>query len=509
MDSKEKQSWGLLIAFTTLIVVSGALNLFALNNQSIRLDESQSLWVATKSVPTIFQFVAQDVHVPLYLTLLHFWIQFFGTDIVVSRILSLIFYIATLPFLYILAKESSSKKVALVTVALFALSPFVAWYSNEARMYTLFTLVTTINHIYFLRFIRSGGATSKFAYFVSAVFGLYTHYFFLFLLFSQGVFVLFNVFVRMYQDEKFGKKSLLALFTTHRGVFWKFVGLVFSALAFLAPWVIYVYNQGSASNMQPMIQRPTSFNIFQTVVQFLFGFQNQSIQAFIIALWPLSLVMLFLLFTKRRKVPVQTIEYFGLVTVLPIVVVFFISFIRPIFLSRYLILVTPTLFFVLSWSFLSYSQKIARAFVICMLAVMSFLTIYQDTSAMTPVREDYSSVSEYLSSYATARDLIAVSAPFTVYPIEYSYLGQSRIVTIPEWDRYVQGPIPEFKPDKLEKQIESYKKQYVRIYVVLSYDQGYEDDIREYMDTHYEIYKTKEFSPGLEVRSYVLRYDVK
>jgi mannosyltransferase len=504
----EKRSWGLLIAFTTLVLVSGAMNLLTLSSQSIRLDEAQSLWVATKSVSGIFAWIAEDVHVPLYHVLLHFWIQIFGTDIFMSRLLSLLFYLATVPALYKLAKESSNTRVALVTVALFSLSPFMAWYSSEARMYTLFTFVTTLNNIYFLRFVRSEGKESKFAFFVSSVVGMYTHYFFLFLLLSQFVYLLLTIFTRIYTSGEFGKVRLISLFLKFRGIIFIYLALAGGAFITLVPWILYVFQLGSASNMQPLIPRPTSFNLFQTIVQFLFGFQNQSVQAFIIALWPLSLVMLFLIFTKRKKAPAERLEYFALVTILPIVVVFLISFVRPIFLSRYLILVTPTLFFVLSWSFLSYSRKVARGFVLVTLLVMGFLSIYQDTSAMTPVREDYSSVATYLTTYTTPRDIIAVSAPFTVYPIEYTYQGQARISTIPEWDRYLEGQIPTFDEGKLDKQIEDYKKQYVRIYLVLSYDQGYEKKIRDYMDTHYEIYKVLKFSPGLEVRSYILRYDV-
>ncbi|MDQ3239346.1 MAG: glycosyltransferase family 39 protein [bacterium] len=504
----KNKSWALLFAFSLLVVGSGIVNLISLSNQSIRLDESQSLWVATKSVPSILRYIAQDVHVPLYSVVLHYWIQFFGTDIMASRLLSLLFYLATIPFLYILAKESSNKKVALVTVAMFSLSPFMAWYSNEARMYTLFTLVTTINNIHFLRFVRSEGQKSKLAYIISAVFSMYTHYFSLFLLLSQFVFVAGLVTVRVYKESKLKKISVKSLINTHKKLLLFYIGISASAFAFLIPWLLYVVGQGSASNMQPMIPRPSSFNVFQTIVQFLFGFQNQSVQAFIIAIWPLSLIMLFLLFTKRRKIPTNMIEYFALATILPIVVVFVISFVRPIFLSRYLILVTPTLFYILAWTFLSYSRKMARLFVTTILLVMAFLSIYQGISAMTPVREDYSGVSKYLTESTTPRDIIAVSAPFTVYPIEYTYQGQARITTIPEWNRYVQGSIPEFTTTKLEKQINEYKTQYTKVYVVLSYDQGYENKIKDYMDKRFELSKAQKFSQGLEVRSYILRYDL-
>jgi mannosyltransferase len=385
------------------------------------------------------------------------------------------------------------------------------WYSNEARMYTLFTLVTSINHLYFLRMVRGEGKVGKFGYFTSAIAGLYTHYFFLFLLVTQGIFILGRLVSFVYTDSEFGSKQLWTLIKKYLDFPLRWFGLAFEAVLFLIPWITYVYSLGAANNASPLIPRPTSFNLFQTVVQFLFGFQTQAIQAFIIALWPLSLVMLFMLFTKRKRLPVEGIGYFGFVTVLPIILVFFVSFIRPIFLSRYLILVTPSLFFILSWSMLSYSRNVSRYLVTSFLLILLCLSGYQNISSATPVKEDYAGVDEYLSQNTTAKDIIAVSAPFTIYPIEYGYDGQAKIDTIPLWNRYDEngGAIPVYSDEGLKKQIENYKKQYKRVFIVLSYDQGYEQKIRKYMDENFEIYKTQKFSSGLEMRSYILRYDVR
>lgn len=496
--------------FILLITVSCTVSFLTLYSQSIRLDESQSIWASTKSIPAILSYIAQDVHVPLYALMLHVWMQIFGTDILMVRLLSFVFFIATLPVLYTFSKESGSRRVAYLTVALFTLSPFVMWYSNEARMYTLFTLVTSLNHLYFLRLIRSEGKCAKFGYFVSAVAGLYTHYFFLFLLITQGIFVIARCAALVYSDSEFRVKSVWSITKKHMRLPLRWGGIAFEAFLMLTPWITYVYSLGTANNASPLIPPPTSFNIFQTVVQFLFGFQTQAIQTFIIALWPLSLVMMFMLLTKRKNIPVSGIRYFGLVTILPIVLVFFVSFIRPIFLSRYLILVTPSLFFILAWSMLSYSRNIARYVIILFMMILLGLSGYQNISSATPVKEDYSGVGKYLSEHALAQDIIAVSAPFTIYPVEYGYDGQAKITTIPEWNRYDEnnGIIPEYSDENLAKQIAEYKKQYRRVHIILSYDQGYEASLRKYMDENYELYEARRFSPGLELRSYVLRYDV-
>lgn len=107
----------------------------------------------------------------------------------------------------------------------------------------------------------------------------------------------------------------------------------------------------------------------------------------------------------------------------------------------------------------------------------------------------------------TAHDIIAVSAPFTIYPIEYTYKGPARIDTIPTWSRYSDNTIPQFSYEDLYAQLQEYEKRYHRLFVVLSYDQGYESDIRQMLDQNYAYEDHLVYSDGLEMREYILRYD--
>jgi len=494
----------LFALFILAIALSCIVNVYTLNKQSIRLDESQSLWVAPKTVPGIISYIAKDVHLPLYHILLHFWIALFGNTIIAARALSFVFFFLTIPILYKLAKEASDKKVAMLTVTLFVLSPFVMWYSNETRMYSLFTFATTANHLYFLRLMKTKGKKGRVGYILSAILGVYSHYFFNMMIGIQGLFVLGKVFL----DSRKQNISVTKSITNNASILTVFGSLIFIAWLALSPWLFYVNAQGGSGNMQPLIEAPTSYNLFATFVNFIFGFQSQQIQAVIIALWPITAIFLFFLFTKRQSLVTASIGYFILVSILPIIVTFLASYFRPIFLSRYLIMVTPTLFFVLSVALVSMSKKISQILIPTLIVLLAVLSLYQNSSAQTPVREDFTQVSQYISQQATERDIVVASAPFTVYPIEYTYNGRARITTIPEWTRYGARPIPPFSEEELQKQIDKLKIQYEKIYLVLAYDQGYQKDIEDYMDNNFERLEKKEFSPGLQVRVYRFRYDL-
>lgn len=491
------------VLITAVFVLSILASSFTLYSQSLRLDESQSIWVAIKSVPEILNFIGHDVHVPLYFLILHFWMQILGTDVIVTRSLSLIFFIISLFAVYKLVNEVSSQKIAIITVCLFALSPFIVWYASEIRMYTLFVLISTLQNLFFVKFFNSDSKQGKFWLFITMLLGIFTHYFFVFQIITQAAFLVLRYL-------KAHHKQSLARLIVSKKLIVKFGLITAGVLLFFLPWVIYVYTLGAVSNTQPLISRPTTFNIFQTFVNFLFGFQPQNIQSILVSLWPLLIVVLFIVFTKKFKFGVRNLDYFMMMAFLPVVMVFIISFLfRPLFLSRYLIFVTPSLFLIIAWVLSAIiTKKLVIASIFLLVLSLSALA-YQNVSAYSPVRENYQQVANYLNQKTTTQDIIAVSAPFTIYPIEYYYKGLAEIDTIPSWDRFFKGPLPTYSRQALINQLKGYKSQSLRLFVVFSYDQGYEKDIRDYLDHNVQLMGSQRFSQGLEVRVYKLRYDVK
>ncbi len=501
-DEKRKLPIFVIALFLIAILL---VNVSILFTQSIRLDESQSIWAATKPIAGILEYTAEDVHVPLYSLLLHYWLQVIGTNIQAVRLLSLTFFLFTLPILYKLTKESGNREIAIISVALFATSPFIIWYSSEVRMYTLFILITAINNLFFLRFVKSRGKSSKFGLWLSLIAGYYTHYFFLLQVATQSIFI-FVEWLRNYTKDR-DTISLSKSLRKESRVWVQYIGLVVASIVLFLPWVMYFLIKGAGSSTQPLIPKPTSYNIFQTFINFLFGFQSQGIQSILVSLWPLAVLVLFFAFTRKSSKQTNTVRYFALSSFLPILLVFIISYVKPIFLTRYLIFITPSLFYVIAWIIENFPKKIYAYVFSIFLAVISVFLMYQNISASTPVKENYEGVASYLSLNAKPQDIIAVTPPFTTYPIEFSYTGKAKITTIPQWDRYVNGPIPKFSEDNLKMQIEEYRKIYRNIYLVFSYDQGYENNIKVYMDQNYKRLEESIFSPGLTLRKYQLRYD--
>lgn len=468
------------------VVVSVSIIFF--QNQSIRLDESQSIWQSSHSPIDIINLIGQDVHVPLYPILLHLWIVAFGNSIELVRMLSLFFFLASIPIFYLLGRRVYSRDISLFATVLFSISPFMNWYANEARMYSLFTLVVLLSSYFFLGILDSDSKSSWAGFLISSLVGIYTHYFFLLFLFSCLVFYLFN-------------QKLFSL--NSRKKFIMVGSLIFIAFV---PWVVYVFLLGKVSNSTPSLLVPTSVDLFNTFSQFLIGFQNDFINTIFLSLWPALTLLAFLALRRGSGVDSKTI-YLITVFFMPIAISLFVSvYFRPIFLARYLIFTLPFLYLLLSWFFYRYPRRLMTFFSFSVALILIFGLVNEGASDTVPTKEDYRDVVKYLEVNAKPTDVIVVSAPFTIYPILYYYRGASTITTLPIWDQNKVGPIPSFSMEKLPKEVDSIRGSHSYVWVLLSYDQGYSENIRMYFDTHFEKTQTKIFSPGLILYEYKLRY---
>lgn len=479
----------------SLLLMVGFAVFFALTvfgTSSLRLDEAQSLFQTNRDVSGILYLVGQDVHVPLYHLILHYWQFIFGQDIFVARLLSLIFFVGTILMTYVTARYAFGRRsVGLFAALLVTLSPFMNWYGSEARMYTMLAFMATLHAFLFLKLLRVGGKWNWILWTLVAIIGVYTHYFFIFVLLAE--FVALIVLRKQFAGKYPVRSMIIAGITT---------------AASLLPWGIYVYSLGFASNTQPALTEPSAGDLFDTYAQFIFGFQTSAINTMIISLWPVAVLLAFFALQRGgRKIPAETTLFVVLAT-LPVLLAFIISVtIRPFYLSRYLIVALPPLLIFIAWLLTRYKRKVAVIIGSILVALMSFLFVVQVLNPNTPVKEDYREAVTYLNENAQATDTVILSAPFTIYPVEYYYKGSARLTTQPIWDRFSSGSVPAYDEATVKEETERNVAPYRHAWLVLSYDQGYNDDLRTYYDSNFQKMSERRFSPGLVVYEYKIRYD--
>lgn len=471
------------------------LSAFFFMGQSLRLDEAQSLWQTSRSFGDIFTVVAGDVHVPLYHLLLRFWRLYVGNTVTDARALSLLFYVISIPVLYMLGRRAYESRTALFATFLFSISPFMNWYGNEVRMYTLFTLFVILNQYFYVRIFKAkadGGEPSDHiwaGYTLTALFGAFTHYFFFLNLLAQAVFY-------------FLRRDLFPIGSLKRFIF----AAVIVVGSFL-PWGWYVLHLGTAGFQEPVLALPSSVDFFSAFGQFLYGFQNDNVNTVFLSLWPIVVVLGLISLRRSHRLQAES-EYFLLTVLLSFAVAFFGSFVlAPVFVSRYLIFTIPAFYLLLASLFENYSprmQELAQWGLACIMIATLGLEIINPTM---PVKEDYSQAVAYIDTHATSQDSVILSAPFTIYPVQYYYTGQAPVTTLPIWNQYAYGGIPAFSASTLASQVQQDVGASQNIYLLLSYNQGYELDIKNYFDSHYQMVYSQTFSDDLNLYVYKARYD--
>lgn len=132
---------GELSVVVAITVAAGLLRFYRIDEKSIWLDESFSLWIAGHSLWDGWRWLIEvDQHPPLYYSLLHLWIRLFGSLEGPVRALSALASTLTIPVFYAACRRLLDRPTATLAVVILALSPFHVQFAQETRMYALLTL---------------------------------------------------------------------------------------------------------------------------------------------------------------------------------------------------------------------------------------------------------------------------------------------------------------------------------------------------------------------------------
>jgi hypothetical protein len=131
------------ILFATF--VGAVLRVFALGRQSLWIDEVFTWYTADVGQPLRLSHLLENVHGPLYSLLLHLWVGLAGDGEWALRLPSAVFGIATVPALAWAGWRWLGRETAVPAAWLAAGSPFLVWYSQEARNYSLLILCACLS----------------------------------------------------------------------------------------------------------------------------------------------------------------------------------------------------------------------------------------------------------------------------------------------------------------------------------------------------------------------------
>lgn len=181
-----------MLALAGLVVVAAVLRFWRIGQQSFWYDESVTLGLVRHSLAGMLSMLPHSEGTPpVYYCVLWVWARVFGFSEAGLRSLSAVAGVAVVPALYGIGAKLVSRRVGLVAAALAACNPFLIWYSQEARAYSLLVLTSTLSLLAFVHLLDSRPSRRWIVtWAVASALALATHYYALLAVVPQALWLL-------------------------------------------------------------------------------------------------------------------------------------------------------------------------------------------------------------------------------------------------------------------------------------------------------------------------------
>ena len=364
-------------------------------------DEAFSWAMASRGLD-LLPLTARDFNPPLYYLLLYGWMSMFGTSEHAMRSLSLLFYAGTLWIVWRFMRDLVDVPAprAVLYMALFALNPVLSYFAVEARMYSMLAFCAAGS--FYAYVARKPGV-----YVLSTTAGLFTHYFMILVVLTQ----LLSAFL-----ERDGRAPL------RRRVF-----LLGVPLLLFAPWLaITLSSRGGVGFWTD----PPGWRFGMHLVTSIYtghdatyGFLDRperwAYAAILIPLvaWALRAV---LGATREKRSVLILVALWALV---PPVLVFAATLLKPVFVPRYLIFSTVGLVLLLVAGI---ERARPRARVVSMAVLCALAVHYQALQAQRHSKGQYRETVNAIREQAGPQDVLYVRNELDFFPAQY-YFDPDRV----------------------------------------------------------------------------------
>ncbi|MGO9903664.1 MAG: glycosyltransferase family 39 protein [Solirubrobacteraceae bacterium] len=180
----------LVLAITA---IAALLRFSTITSQSFWVDEATTVHEVGLSFGAMLHEIrVNETTPPLYFALAWVWTRLFGSGELGIRSLSALAGAALVPVAYLCGRELVSRAAGVFTAALVALSPFMIWYSQEARSYMLLALLSGLSLLYWARAARERAVRVLALWAAFSALAVLTHFFAGFLIAPEALWLLWR-----------------------------------------------------------------------------------------------------------------------------------------------------------------------------------------------------------------------------------------------------------------------------------------------------------------------------
>jgi len=341
---------------------------------------------------------AADVHPLLYYFILHGWMGLAGSSPLAARFLSVILGMITVGLLWRLADGSMGRRVGLAAALLAAANPFHVAYSQEARMYALLALAAVAATWGLLRALGDSRGRWWILYVVGAALTLYAH--------NLGAFHLAALHFLVLARRQW-RRRLAALLLADAAV-----------AALFLPWLLAVLpgQLGFVGRGYWVAPPGVEQLVRASMLPILTFYEQGPVWLTALALSTgLLLLALLLRQSMRRQGPVA---WFVLLAWGPVVLLFIVSLIRPVYLERALL--PSSLFYLVAIGWLFAGARLPRAIWLVLTAMMVAATgasLANHYAYSGFPRPPFAEAAAYLEAHVEAGDAVVHTNKLSYFPM--------------------------------------------------------------------------------------------
>ncbi|MBN1657661.1 MAG: glycosyltransferase family 39 protein [Anaerolineae bacterium] len=440
------------IQYPTLVILlfAFALRLFRLGAESLWYDETVSVTLAGQDVAGLVAHTARDIHPPGYYLLLHFWQALAGQSDFTAAFLSLFFGMLLVALAYRLAGRLFGRRAATIAALFVAISPYNVWYSQEVRMYTLGAVLAMGVVCAALRYRQAPTATggkgevaALVTYAVCGALGMWTLYYFAFLLVAVNLCVVGGWLA--------GWRRASMRWSGLGG--WALAQV--AVIILYAPWLPVAWRQATDPPVPPWRSFTGAWDVLvQTYTALGLGQSAELAWG-----WPALVVLAALLVlalvgrgaarvSGARPVGRTTAAWFliGCVFV-PVALIYLASFVTPLFHVRYVFTYSTPFYVVvaagLAWLWRRWMPAGAGA--LALVALLASVSLVAYHASPRYAADDHRAAVAFLAEEWRPGDAIVVNAGY-VYPAVLTYWPETGVDKIAWQGRLVGSDVRAVDP---------------------------------------------------------------
>lgn len=478
-DKFHPATWSALIA---LALVAFLLRTPHLDAQSLWRDEVDVIRLANSPLSQLAQDITKAEHNgPFYYLLMRGWLKLAGAGEFALRFPSLCFGVLAVPLIYQAGQRLVGGKSALVAAILAAISPYLVWYSQDAKMYALVADLIMLAVICELKALVRGRIRCWAGFVFSASLSLYTH-----MLSALMIPVYMAVFL-------LGRPR-------HRGGWWKglaSLGLLTLPYAPLAIWQLpLVLNTHETGH---------PFYPIREILSLLFNLYSRGIT--MVGSWIVLAAFVFAMlggafspargnlgsrFTgKQLSIPgeIRPRLFLLLWLFLPIAVVYLVSLRVPVFEPRYLIFVAPAFYLLTASGLVALSRLSPTAAGLTLAVVLSSSLLGVWVQMTTPIKSDFRAAAAYVTAHRQGDVPIMFQMPYARHTFDYYF--QSHYVALEgSWTN--DGKTEAELDDEMVRLLADYAEVWFVVSESWLWDSR--DLVRTWLDQHAQLVESASFT---------------